>query len=169
VAGLFGSQFGQSGFSLIARGLTAGNYTVVAYGLVTATNTFSAVQAVNVRVVASSRLAVDTPTNNSTVDRPFLIGGWAIDTGAPTGTGIDAVHVWAYPVAPATGSPVFVGAATFGDRSDIASIFGEQFRHSGFNVTADSSLAGVWDLVVFARSSVSGQFDAMQVIRVTVR
>ena len=169
VAGLFGSQFGQSGFGLIARGLTAGDYTVVAYGLVTATNTFSVVQAVNVRVVAGSRLAVDTPTDNSTVDRPLLISGWAIDTGAPTGTGIDAVHVWAYPVAPATGSPVFVGAATFGDRSDIASIFGEQFRHSGFTVTAGSSLTGVWDLVVFARSSVSGQFDAMQVIRVTVR
>jgi glucose/arabinose dehydrogenase len=170
VAGYLGSQFGQSGFGLIARGLAAGNYTLVAFGLVTATNTFGVVQAVNVRVVAGTLLAVDTPKTNSTADRPFNIGGWAIDTGATSGTGIDVIQVWAYPVAPATGSPVFVGTATFGDRSDIASIFGEQFRHSGFNVTAGSSLpAGVWDLVVFAHSSVSGQFDAVQVIRVTVR
>jgi hypothetical protein len=39
-----------------------------------------------------------------------------------------------------------------------------------FNVTAGSSLpAGVWDLVVFARSSVSGQFDAVQVVRMIAR
>jgi hypothetical protein len=29
--------------------------------------------------------------------------------------------------------------------------------------------AGTWDVVVFARSTVSGQFDTVQVIRVTVR
>jgi hypothetical protein len=76
--------------------------------------------------------------------------------------------VYAYPVAPATGSPVFVGTGSFGDRSDIATIFGAQFRPSGFTVTA-SPPPGTWDLVVFAHSSVSGQFDAVQVIRVTVR
>jgi glucose/arabinose dehydrogenase len=167
---LGGSQFGQSGFGLNVRGLTAGNYTLVAFGLVTATNTFGVAQSVNVRVVAGSLLAVDAPRTNTTVDRPFLIGGWAIDAGAASGTGIDAVHVWAYPVAPATGSPVFVGAASFGDRPDVAAIYGAQFRPSGFNVMATSSPPpGVWDLVVFAHSTVSGAFDAVQVIRVTVR
>ena len=39
---------------------------------------------------------------------------------------------------------------------------------SGYAVTA-SPPPGTWDLVVFAHSSVSGQFDAVQVIRVTVR
>ncbi len=170
VAGFFGSQFGQSGFGLTARGLTAGNYTLVAFGLVTATNAFGVVQSVNIRVTAGSLLAVDTPKTNTAIDRPFTIAGWAIDAGAASGTGIDAVQVWAYPVAPATGSPVFVGTASFGDRSDIASIFGAQFRASGFNVAATSSLPpGVWDLAVFAHSTVSGQFDAVQVIRVTVR
>jgi glucose/arabinose dehydrogenase len=168
VAAFFGSQYGQSGFGLTARGLTAGSYTLVAFGLVTATNSFGVVRSVNVRVEAGSLLAVDTPKHNSTVDRPFPIAGWAIDTGAATGTGIDAIHVYAYPVAPASGSPVFVGTGSFGDRSDIASIFGPQFRPSGFTVTA-SPPPGTWDLVVFAHSSVSGQFDAVQVIRVTVR
>lgn len=168
VAAFFGSQFGQSGFGLIARGLTAGSYTLVAFGLVTATNAFGVARSLNVRVEAGSLLAVDTPRNNATVDRPFLIAGWAIDTGASTGTGIDAIHVYAYPVAPAAGSPVFVGTGTFGDRSDIASIYGTQFRPSGFTVTA-SPPPGTWDLVVFAHSSVSGEFDAVQVIRVTVR
>jgi glucose/arabinose dehydrogenase len=168
VAGFFGSQFGQSGFGLTARGLTAGNYTLVAFGLVTATNAFGVVQSVNVRIVAGSLLAVDTPKTNTTVDRPFAVAGWAIDTGATTGTGIDAIHVWAYPVAPASGSPVFVGTGTFNDRTDVASIYGAQFRPSGYAVTA-SPPPGTWDLVVFAHSSVTGQFDAVQVIRVTVR
>jgi glucose/arabinose dehydrogenase len=168
VAAFFGSQFNQSGFGLTARGLTAGNYTLVAFGLVTATNSFGVVQSVTVRVEAGSQLVVDTPRHNATVDRPFSIGGWAIDTGAATGTGIDAIHVWAYPVAPASGSPVFVGTGTFGDRPDVASIYGTQFRASGFGVAA-SPPPGTWDLVVYAHSSVSGQFDAVQVIRVTVR
>jgi glucose/arabinose dehydrogenase len=169
VAAFFGSQFGQSGFGLTARGLTAGSYTLVAFGLITSTGAFGVVQSVPVRVAASSLLAVDTPGNNSTVSRPFAVGGWAIDASAATGTGIDAIHVWAYPVAPAAGSPVFVGTGSFGDRSDVASIYGAQFRTSGYNVVASSLPAGTWDLVVFAHSSVSGAFDAVQVIRVTVR
>ena len=169
VAAFFGSQYGQSGFGLIARGLTPGPYTIVTFGLVNATGTFGVARAVAVRVEASSVLTVDIPGNNATVDRPFRVAGWAIDTAAASGTGIDAVHVWAYPVAPAGGSPVFAGAASFGDRSDVAAIFGTQFLASGFNVTTSSLPAGVWDLVVFARSTVSGQFDAVQVVRVTVR
>jgi glucose/arabinose dehydrogenase len=168
VAAFFGSQYGQSGFGLTARGLTAGSYTLVAFGLVNSTGAFGVARSVNVRVEAGSLLAVDTPKHNSIVDRPFPIAGWAIDTGAATGTGIDAIHVYAYPVAPATGSPVFVGTGSFGDRSDIATIFGAQFRPSGFTVTA-SPPPGTWDLVVFAHSSVSGQFDAVQVVRVTIR
>src|SRR5207249_2132277 len=36
VAAAYGTQFGQSGFGLTARGLTAGTYTLVAFGLVNA-------------------------------------------------------------------------------------------------------------------------------------
>jgi glucose/arabinose dehydrogenase len=168
VAAAFGSQFGQSGFGLSGGGLTPGDYTLVAFGLITSTGAFGVVQTVNVHIVASSLLAVDVPGNNATVDRPFVIGGWAIDTSATTGTGIDAIQAWAYPVS-TTGSPVFVGTGQFGNRSDIASIFGSQFLHSGYSVVSSSPPPGVWDLVVFAHSSVSGTFDAVQVVRVTVR
>jgi glucose/arabinose dehydrogenase len=169
VGAAYGSQFAQSGFGLLGRGLTPGNYTLVAFGLINSTGAFGVVQTVNVRVVASSLLAVDTPGNNATVDRPFVVGGWAIDTGAASGTGIDAIQVWAYPVSPGAGSPVFVGTGSFGDRPDVAAFFGAQFRASGYSVVSSSPPPGVWDLVVFAHSSVSGTFDAVQVVRVTVR
>ena len=168
VAAAFGSQFGTSGFGLSGRGLTPGTYTLVAFGLITSTGAFGVVQTVNVRIVASSLLAVDIPGSNATVDRPFVIGGWAIDTGATTGTGIDAIQAWAYPVS-TPGSPVFVGTGQFGDRSDVASIFGAQFLHGGYSVVSSSPPPGVWDLVVFAHSAMSGTYDAVQVIRITVR
>jgi hypothetical protein len=119
-------------------------------------------------VPSSTLLFVDTPRNNATVDRPFLVGGWSIDTSAATGTGVDAIHVYAYPVAPASGSPVFLGTGTFGERPDVAAIYGARFRTSGFAVTV-SPPPGTWDIVVFARSTVSGQFDTSRVVRVTVR
>ena len=55
--------------------------------------------------------SVDTPVNNATVASPFLIGGWAIDTGAPSGTGVDALHVWAYRDGDGN-QPTWVGAVT---------------------------------------------------------
>src|SRR4051812_46205432 len=62
-------------------------------------------------------MAVDAPLLNATVAGPFIVSGWVLDQSAATGTGIDAVHVWAFP---ATGSPTFVGAAAMGDsRPDV--------------------------------------------------
>jgi hypothetical protein len=102
------------------------------------------------------------------VDRPFIIGGWAIDRAAPAGTGIDAIHVWGVPVSPA-GPPVFLGPASFGDRPDVAGVFGAQFRGSGYGVIANPPFAGVWDILVFPHSTVSGNFEPAGVVRVTVR
>jgi hypothetical protein len=78
------------------------------------------------------------------------------------------VHVWAVPVGTA-GAPVFIGAASFGDRPDVAGAFGAQFKTSGFGLIANAPTPGVWDLIVYARSTVTGRFDAAQVVRVTVR
>jgi hypothetical protein len=100
---------------------------------------------------------------------PFLVGGWAFDAGAIAGTGVDAVHVWGYPVAPASGPPRFVGAAVFGPRRDVAAFFGSQFLNSGFTVPNGTLPPGTWDMVVYARSTVTGAFDIVQVLRVTVR
>jgi hypothetical protein len=115
-------------------------------------------------------LAIDTPTSGVSRTRPFTISGWAADTGASTGTGMDAVHIWAYP---STGAPaVFVGAATYGlARSDVAAVLGDsRFRDSGYSLTATSGTlgAGTYDFYVFGHSTVTGTFNIVRVVRVTV-
>jgi hypothetical protein len=169
VAAAFGVQFGLSGYGVTGRGLAPGGYLLVAFALVRSTGSFDAVATAAITIAGSGRIAVDAPVNGATLTSPFLVGGWAFDAGAATGTGIDAVHVWAYPVAPASGTPRFVGAAVFGPRFDVAAFFGSQFLNSGYTVPNGTLPSGTWDVVVFARSTVSGQFDTVQVARVTVR
>src|SRR4051794_11549707 len=71
----------------------------------------------NLTATGSMRLQVDAPAVNATVSSPFAVGGWALDLSATTGTGIDAVHVWAVPV---SGPATFLGAATLGGaRADV--------------------------------------------------
>jgi hypothetical protein len=99
----------------------------------------------------------------------LLIAGWAIDTDDEVGTGIDAIHVWAYPVGNPD-APQFVGSATYGgERPDVGAIFGDRFTHSGYGLIIDSLAPGTYDLAVFAWSSARQQFAPAKVVRVTVR
>ncbi len=43
------------------------------------------------------QIAIDIPTRQQDVGQPFVIAGWALDADDEFGTGVDAVHVWAYP------------------------------------------------------------------------
>jgi hypothetical protein len=111
---------------------------------------------------------VDAPAPNSAQPRTFLIGGWAFDAAAASGTGIDAIHIWAIPNPGSGAAPLFLGAAAYGGaRPDVGAIFGSQFTASGFNrvVTVPP---GVYDIAVFPHSSVSGTFAAAQVVRINV-
>ncbi len=93
------------------------------------------------------------------------IAGWALREGT-IGAGTDAIHVWAYPVA--GGTPVFVAASPSRNaRPDVAAYFGGEFLQSGFDF-AGPLAPGTYDLVVYARNSVTGLFDQARVIRVTV-
>jgi hypothetical protein len=42
-------------------------------------------------------MSTDIPANHATVGQPFTIAGWAIDLAAASGTGVNTVHIWAYP------------------------------------------------------------------------
>jgi len=168
VAAVFGSQFANAGYGLIGRGLGPGDYRIIVFALTHATGTFSIAKFVDIHVVRTSRVQVDAPANNATVNRPFIIGGWAMDPTVPTGTGILAIHVWAFPVSPG-GSAVFLGAANFGDRPDVAAAFGSRFLHAGFGLIANLPSAGVWDILVFPLTAATNQFDPATVVRVTVR
>ena len=66
------------------------------------------------RAVATSgvQVAIDTPRARQDVNQPFMIAGWAADLDAAVGTGIDTLHVWAYPST--GGAPIFLGTPTLG-------------------------------------------------------
>ena len=169
VAGLLGSpRFQNSGFLLSVSNLTAGSYRLVAYAHSTVRNAFTAVRTADVTITAGPQLAVDTPANNASVPASFAVNGWAIDLTAPSGTGVNAVHVWAYPVL--GGSPLFVGAAQLGiTRADVANAFGARALSSGFTVPATLPLPkGSWVLHIFARSTATGTFNNVATRLVTV-
>lgn len=115
-----------------------------------------------------AQIVIDTPRAEAVVDRSFLLAGWAVDLDAVTGTGIDTLHVWAYPVA--GGDPVFVGVANHGGaRPDVSALHGTRFRDAGFGITVQGLKPGTYDLAVFPWSNVSGGFVPPRVVRVTVR
>jgi hypothetical protein len=114
------------------------------------------------------QVVIDTPTAQQIVGEPFALGGWAADLDAASGSGIETLHVWAYPVG--GGAPVFVGTAgTGGLRPDVAAIHGDQFKEAGYGLTVQGLAPGTYDLAVFAWSGVRGAFAPAAVVRVTVQ
>jgi RHS repeat-associated protein len=88
--------------------------------------------------------------------QPFTVSGWAIDANAPTGTGVDAVHVNAYHNF-GNGTPSYLlGSATYGDaRTDVAAARGSRFLHSGYHFTVTGQPPGWYRFVVSSRSTSS--------------
>ena len=167
VAALYGPSFTNSGYDVTVRGLRPGAYQLIAFALSVRTGQFSIARAIPVTIRASSRLVVDTPQDGSSVSPRFTIAGWALDAGAATGTGVDAVHVWAYPAA--GGAPVFAGAGVLGDaRPDVGAIFGAQFANAGYHLEVSTLPPGTYTLVVYGHSTVTGAFSVEQHVRVTV-
>lgn len=130
----------------------------------------------NVRIVLNPKgsnrvgpqVAIDAPSPSQDVTTTFTVAGWAADLDSDVGTGVDAIHIWAYPV---DGSaPVFLGAATLaGNRPDVAAIHGERFARSGYGLTVRDFARGTYDIAVFAWSTVRGGFVPAKTVRVTVR
>jgi sugar lactone lactonase YvrE len=126
------------------------------------------------------QVVIDTPSPSADaapVVQPFLLAGWAIDLDTDIGTGVDAVHVWAYPVSACgpraddgCGDPTFLGAATYGGaRPDVGAVFGDRFTPSSYGIGVEGLAPGTYDLAVFAWSTVQGRFVPAKVVRVAVR
>jgi hypothetical protein len=164
VGAVYGARFAASGFNVTGT-LPGGAYTLVVYARSIATGQFTPT-VVAVTVAGSDpRMNVDVPVAGP-VGSPFAVYGWAVDLGAGGGTGVDAIHVWAFPV---NGDPVkFVGTATFGPRPDVGAVFGSQFTNAGFVLAGASLPSGTYDLAVYARSTVTGTFNDVRVIRIIV-
>ncbi len=174
VGAAVGSQFTNSGFRLSATVTPPGKYRFVAFAHSTIANTFNgSATAENVTVQSSNTnavLYVDTPSYESTKARPFTVSGWAVDSGATSGTGIDFIDMWAFAL---NGAGTYLGPGTYGlSRPDIGSLFGDsRFTPSGFTFTVGSSnlAAGTYDIVAFGRSTVTNAFTVARVVRVTVQ
>jgi len=158
VGNVYGRQFDQSGFNLVAGGLPDGFYHLVVYAR---SATGLTVEAHRVVYALGPAMHVDVPTWGQAVRGPFLVGGWAIDRSSSNGAGIDYVHIWAYPAradGAVTGGPVFLGAAQLGGyRPDVGNVYGRQFDQSGFNLVTGSLPPGYWRLIVYAKSALSGR------------
>jgi hypothetical protein len=100
-----------------------------------------------------------------------LVAGWATDLDSQIDTGVDTVHVWAYPVIGGRrGEPVFIGAAEYGGaRPDVAAIYGDRFTNSGYGIRVGGLSPGTYDLAVFAYSTVKGGFVPASTARVTIK
>ena len=117
--------------------------------------------------IGQSRMAIDTPVHGATVPASFSLSGWAALPGSTTDDGVDAIHVWAVPVA--GGVPTFAGVPTLGlPRADVAAVLGGAYQDSGFALVTNALPPGVYDLWVFAHSSRSETFTTWRIVRVTV-
>jgi hypothetical protein len=166
IGAIYGSGYTNAGFSVPVKGLAPGTYTFVAFLFTRATKRFDTVSTTTVTIDPRTQIVIDTLPDGAQVTTPFHVGGWAIDGAASSGTGVDAVHVYAYPDTGA--APVFLGSAALGlNRGDIASLMGQQFANSGFALAADGLAPGGYRIVAYAHSTVSGAFTPY-VVHVTV-
>jgi alpha-tubulin suppressor-like RCC1 family protein len=173
IGAAFGAQFTSSGFGLTVSGLTPGAYTVTAFAHSAVTGTFNQARSTTVTVAAPTSqplVSIDTPGSLSTVGQSFYVAGWALDLGAPAGTGVDAVHVYAYPNADFSQTPRFLGVASYGGaRADVGAAFGSQFTNAEYALFVPPGLAaGLYRIVVYARSVVTGQFTGVRTVDVYV-
>ena len=114
------------------------------------------------------QVVIDAPRSQQDVPQPFLLGGWAADLNARSGTGIATVHAWAYPLT--GGPPVFLGPTTYGgSRPDVAAVHGPQFEPAGFGLHVQGLTPGNYDLAVFAWSTLEAKFVNAAVVRATIR
>ena len=137
-------------------------YTVATYLHSAVTQKYSPGAFVNVVVTASdSRMVLDAPAAGAVATQPSRGGGWTLDRGATTGTGIDAVHIWAFPVwAGGLGPGRFVGLAQLGiARPDISAVFGSQFAGAGFEFAIAGLPPGQYVITAYAHSVVTGTFS----------
>jgi hypothetical protein len=170
VGGIFGSRFTPSGYGATVGNLSAGTYDIVAMALSKKTGGWGVSRVRRITVAASVFLTVDTPRPNATEPGSFDIAGWALDFHSTTDPGIDAVHVWAYKNPGSGTPPTFAGAATLNvSRPDVGAAFGARYATAGYFLAVSGLSPGVYDLVLYPHSSVSGAFSSPTVVRVTVQ
>jgi hypothetical protein len=117
-----------------------------------------------------ARMVIDLPSSRATLRQPFVVAGWALDAASPVDTGIDTIHVWAYPISSPSQAPIFLGVAEYGlARPDVAAIFGTRDTRVGYTLTANGLAAGSYTIVVYAHSSRTHTFASARTVTITVQ
>jgi hypothetical protein len=174
VGGLFGAQFTNSGFHFTITGLGPGSYTLAVRAHSTVAGAYSIVKTVPFTVNGMQLMSIDAPSPEATVTGlNFAVSGWSIDRAVATGTGVDSLHIYAYPNPGSGQAPIFLGVATVGiQRLDVAALYGARFTSSGYdlavNRTALGLTPGVYNIAVHSHST-SGTFNNLAVVRVTLQ
>jgi hypothetical protein len=170
VGAVYGSQFTNCAFSFSAT-RPAGAYRIMAFAYSTVASAFNQAVYADITVgdsPSSPVMAVDSPQRNTTVAQPFTLSGWAIDRAATSGSGVTAIHVYAFPAG--GGAPTFVGVGNYGAaRGDLAGYFGAQFVNSGYSLSVSTLPPGAYDFYVFAQSAVTGTFNQAVIVPLTVQ
>ena len=135
------------------------------------TGTYSVVKTLHFTVNPNQLMSIDTPSPESThlgdgVRRRRLVDR---SRGRDDGTGVDSLHVYAYPNPGSGQAPIFLGVATVGfARSDVAALYGARYTNSGYNLTVNRAAAGmtpgVYSIVVHSHST-SGAFNNLAVVQ----
>ena len=104
---------------------------------------------------AGPEVTIDRPAAASVIaaGESLHVSGSAVDRDAGRGTGVGAIHVWAYPAG--NGQPMFLGVA--------------DLTGSGYELVTDGLPPGTYDIAVFAWSTVMHTFAPARTVRVVVR
>lgn len=159
------SSYSNAGFTFQVNRLPPGTYIFSANARSALTGETDT-RSVTVTVTTPSQPAgfVEAPRDNDEVTQPFLVAGWAADISRSSGTGVDAVNVYAYPES--GGAPIFLGSAQYGNwpRGDVGSYYNDSAMNgSGFLLLAQGLALGRYRIVAFAHSTVTGEFFARSV------
>jgi hypothetical protein len=162
-----GTTTGSFAVNISTMSLSAGTHT----GSVTVASTSRDLEMslnvpVSVTVTNTQRMAIETPTAGAVLAQPFTVTGWAIDTAAATGTGVNSVLVYAQNGASAR---TLLGTAAYGSaRPSVGSTYGSRFTNSGFSISASGLPGGSYTLIASARSTSTGAYFEQVAGRVTV-
>jgi N-acetylneuraminic acid mutarotase len=175
VGAIFGAPFTNCGYHLTVSGLSPGAYLLAVIAHSTVTSSFSIVQTVHFTVTTTAVMTIDTPADLSgTASAVLTVAGWSIDRSASGGTGVDALHVYAFPNPGSGQAPIFLGVAAMGmARPDVGALYGAQFTNAGYGLTVTRASAGLapgfYAIVVASHSTTTGTFNNVAIARVTLQ
>jgi hypothetical protein len=93
IAARFGDRYANSGFHFTAPRLPPGTYDIIVKASSALTHFVNARTSLRVEVDGPAyqyQMVIDKPAAGEDGPSPFLVGGWALDLNATSGTGVDA-------------------------------------------------------------------------------